>query len=837
MAHSGPTSAATLSELCGESCRDIERWFQGLPFLSFSKRAAGWQFCSDQFQAFAASKLRDEVRNATGRIVTRLLEAPDSDESITRLPSHLSRLGNSELLTEWLNASRIVAILFRQRAVATLDPVLRSAAKICHEGRNDGALTKYSLSRSILKELALATGIEKEIRARGAVGDMDGALAVANSAPLLTQRVRLLATAVDSLSGVPGFDRERITEEIQEIVAGIDTGELTQEEAIDIATDLYPVDAGLAVSLLKGATGEDSEEGTFEAAMASVSMAAFTNRVSEEARQTGGDAVPKDVPLDRKLRQFLNASLVFYQEKTGQEVLEATDSVEDVGERLYIQRKWAARNPKRPGAILVVQAAVQDAITSASFTPNATFYREISTPLPFEENAEARRKLVAILDGQRAVIQRQGPTVDFVRLELCLARCDVVDGDAQRAAQRLENAYYTIEDLSDVETKASCLAWFAGELASLGERAVIDERTSVGDVVTAEFEAMLRRIIQDGAEQLVALTQALQALAIHEPARAIEVASRLNTLERRDSAMLQVAFTMCGPMVDRVETDLLLSLLGRLERGPGHDAAIELSARRLREETAEGRLDANAWQRLAESAQRCCSAGSRARALAEGVVSLAELGGHDPLLSELEGQLTKEFGAVANPREKYDLACELVATLQPIRPDLARIVFGYLEGSGGTIRQSESVGTGVWLVMDLLTKAAFALGRRNDLHDDDVRRVCTAIDKVDDPAQRMELFSTLGLYLWREQHATQLEEVAVRWLWPDLDSLLLNGDEAVRFAAWEAASPVAWLCDKERCKAALATFPNLVKNSCLSQVAFCVLNKQPTGDHSMIVAS
>lgn len=833
VAHGGPTSAEALAELCGESSTDIDRWFQGLPFLAYSRRVAGWQFCSDQFRAFAESKLKEKVRDATGLIVTSLLKEPDSDESISRLPSYLDRLGNSELLMEWLNERRIVAILFRQRAVASLDPVLRTAATICHEGRNYGALTMYSLSRSILKEVALATGMEKEIRARGAVGDMDGALAVANSAPLLTQRARLLAVAVDALSAMPGFDRGRIVEEIREIVGGIDKGELTPEEAVDIATELYAVDAGLAVGLLKEATGEDVGEDSFEVAMASVSVAAFNSRRrSDDAagRQGGGEAVPKDVPLDRKFRQFLNASMVFYQEKTGQEVLAATESVEDVSERLFIQRKWASKNPTRVGAITVVEAAVQDAITSASFTPNATFYREIATPLPYERDTERRRKLVAVLDGQRAVMQRQGPTVDFVRLQLCLARCDVVDGDVGRAVQRLENAYYTIEELTDLETRASCLAWFAGELSSLGEREALEARTSVGEVVSAEFEAVLGRVVEDGAEQLTALTDALQALAVHDPERAMAVALRLNTFERRDAALLRVAFTMCSGLGDRLDADLLHRVMERIEPGPGLDAAMELSARRVREEIAEGRLDVQAWKRVVAALGRCCSAGSRVRVLAEAVASLAEKGEGPVLQSQLEAQLMAAFDAVASPREKYDVACEMVAALQPACPELARTVFTYLEGSEPTMRQSEGVGRGLWLVMDLLTKAAFALGRRNDLQDDDVRRVCGAMDKVDEPVPRMELFSALGLYLWREGHTAQLEEVALRWIWPDLEALLENGDQSVRFAAWARACPVAWIYDKERCKEALATFPALVRNACFEEIAVCILNKQPPGE-------
>ena len=831
VANGGPTSVHALAEQCGESKKRIEHWFQDLPFLSYSRRASGWQFCSDQFRAFAETKLKDKVLEATGQIVTSLLEQPDSEESISRLPSYLDRIGDSELLMGWLNESRMVSILFKQRTVASVDPVLRSAVRICHEGRNDGALTMYSLSRSILKELALATGMEKEIRARSAVGDMDGALTVANSAPLLTQRVRMLSVAVDSLSATPGFDRGRIVEEIREIVEGIEKRELTVEEAVDIATELYPVDAGLAVGLLKEATGEELGEESFEAAMATVSVAALlSRRGGEETGQPTREVVPKDVPLDKKLRQLLNASQVFYQEKTGQEVLEATESVEDVSERLFIQRKWASRNPKRAGAIEVVEAALQDAITAGTFTPNATFYREIATPLPHEGDGKRRRKLVAMLDGQGAIMEKQGPTVDYVRLQLCLARCDMVDGDIGRAVQRLENSYYTIEDLSDFETKMSSLAWFSGELSSSGVRGTLDGHTSVAEVVADEFETVLSRVLEHGAEQLVALTNVLEALAVHRPEYAMDTALRLNTFERRDAALLQVAYTMCSGQVERLDTDVLFRVLAKIEPGPGLDTAMELAARRVREEVTEARLEKDAWKNVLTSTERCCSAASRARILAEVVANLAEHGGCCTFQSEAEERLIEEFHAIASPGEKYDVACGLVAALQSPCPEMAKMVFSHLEGSERTMRHSEGVRRGLSLVMDLLTKAAFALGRRNNLREEDVRRVCQTIDKVDEPVAKIELFSTLGLYLWREGHTSQLKEVVAQWLWPDLEALLESEDRAVRFMAWAMAFPVAWLCNKERCKEAVRNFPTLVKNACFTELAFCVLNKQPPGE-------
>ena len=161
LAHGRPVATETLSMQSGVSADNIQRWFHELPLVTYSLKSNGWQFCSDQLRDLARTKLRKEVDEAMGQIVSRLLQDPDSDASISQLPNYLDQLGASDVLMEWLTERRMAAILMKQRSVASLDSMLRSAVRICHDRRSDGALTLYSLSRAILNEISHATGMEK----------------------------------------------------------------------------------------------------------------------------------------------------------------------------------------------------------------------------------------------------------------------------------------------------------------------------------------------------------------------------------------------------------------------------------------------------------------------------------------------------------------------------------------------------------------------------------------------------------------------------------------------------------------------------------------------------
>ena len=121
------------------------------------------------------------------------------------------------------------------------------------------------------------------------------------------------------------------------------------------------------------------------------------------------------------------------------------------------------------------------------FTPNASFYREISGPLAFIADDARRKRIVEIIDGQSSVIMDKGPTVDFVRVGLRLAECDVISNKLESASMRLEFIFLdAIEPVEELETRMTCLAWFASELHKFDPRKQLDPYTEVREVIESE---------------------------------------------------------------------------------------------------------------------------------------------------------------------------------------------------------------------------------------------------------------------------------------------------------------------------------------------------------------
>ena len=831
-AYGSPVDSKTLAAHCETAKANIEKVFSSLPFLVFSEKAMGWEFLSDSFRSFAEGKLGALVSQATEAIAETLLQRPDSTESLAQLPAYLERAGKTDALVDWLHERRLAAILLKTRTAAGIDPTLRAAISICHRARRDRALTTYALSRSVIQQASQITGIEYEIRARSAFGDVDGALAVANDVPLLTQRMRLLAVAVEALSNSPGFDSTPLREEIREIYQSLDLQSLPSEEGIDIATDLYPIDAELALKLLKQVTQSQGDEGSFELAVARVTVAALQTKTSSETRghESKVTPVPKDLLVDKKLRRLLEASEIFFQPKSAADVLQATHSITDVSERLFVLRKWVARHPLRNDALDVVEVAIHDAIASPQFVPTASFYRELSTPLPYTVDIARRQTTVAMLDGQKEVIRKKGPVVDYVRLQLRLAECDFADGDFQRATERLEQLYMdSIESVDELETRSSCLAWFTAEVHKFDPAGRLDQWSVVKDMVTNDFDDTVTTILSTSAEHFEILQDTISALAISKPEAALTVSRRLNTIERRTSAFHQTIVSMCHATTTTPPSDVMLDALDEMASGQQFDAAFWEAVRRLCHDLASGQREPEDLNCVFSRLPKCSSAVIRTKCLAEIAGALREQPDDHALRISVDASLANEFGSIASPRDKYRTACELVPTLQQRRPDLAKTVFDFLAAESRVVSGSEDVEQGVIYIVDLLTKAAYALAESKLLSEGDLTRVCDTASRVPDVQERLTLLSRLAFYLWRAGDSRAFSDVVNQKVWPALAELG-GTDDATVYQAWRQAYPAVWLDDRDRARNGIAAFPDSVRGDCTYALSSALLRKQPPGE-------
>ena len=623
-----------------------------------------------------------------------------------------------------------------------------------------------------------------------------------------------------------------IVQEVRELAARVDVSLLSSEDAIELATDVYPIDAQLAVSLLRKATQGDVDDTSLEIAIARVSVSALTSRLSTESER-GGDihqSTPLDLVGDEKLRKLLEASAGFYRAKDAIELLEATRDIEDASERLFVQRKWITQHSRREDVIDVIEATVANAISESQFTANATFYREIVAPLPYCSTSYRRKAIVEIVEGQESVIKKRGPTVDFVRLQLILAECDCMDGELVKAVERMLVLYLeTVGTLDELEMKVTCLAWLSANFGVYRALQDLPDFIELREMIDSEVEETLQQILNDGADHFAILTDALRAFARRVPDKAKQIANQLNTIDRRNMARYRIMRTMCMSTSQVPPVDILFSIFDDLEEGAEFGPALHDIAKRVCRGIENGEFAAESLTEIYARIDTGQSSVTKLKILGE-LAQTSESGEyHEDFIAGIHKRFLEEFAAIANPRAKYTVACELIAKLNSSVPSLANALFKHLTGSDRRAAISEDVERGSYYVLDLLVKSASALAKCRLLSDGDVERVRSVIAKIEDPYRKTTLFGRLAFFFWREDESKVFSEIVNRDIWPVLTDLE-GKDPRTQHQSWRNAYPVVWLEDRVRARHATQGFPESVRNACASAACFSLLRAQPPGE-------
>ena len=832
LAYGRPVSAPQLSVHTRLEANELENILKTLPFLTYSANLGGWEFSSEPFRDFADTKLRQKVKKVTETIATRLLRAPDSDEALALLPQFLQRIGDANKILDWFDEERFARILLQSRTPAWTEPILRNAIVLSHDARNDRALTTYSILRSIVPQITNTTGIEHEIRARCALGDIEGAQAVANAAPLLSQRLRLLAVLVDAASDQPGIAIQPLKEDLRALVSKIDLAVLQKEEAIDLAIDLYPVDQRLALRVLKSALKDDEEDGSFEIAMARITVAALQSKQSGQTAIDRDESTPKStaVLVDERVQKFIDATKLSLTANSATEVLSLANRIEESSEKLFILRKWIDQHRTEDDVLEVVESAINHAILARDFTPTATFYREILEPLPYAADKIRRLKLIAMVDAQSPLMRSKGPTIDYVRVQLLLASCHCDEQEWENAGTRLEDLYLDcIATIENIETRTACLSWSLAHLERHDPSGSLDAVSQFRAVVESEFGEWVNRVLNDCAEQYTILEKSLEALALCIPRRGLDLCTRLNTATRKTEALFYFVKVIARDLQATEHLEVAFEAIDLLTPSPSLDDALNVVGERIARNIRTGMHWSEDLERWLARLPRCTSATEKCESLGKVAAALSSKGEESDRIGGIADEMLSEFDRIRNPRDRYTMGCKLIVLLHRRAPIVARRIYELLSRDNEVSRLSENVEDGSYYILGLLTKASCALSRAGLLRSADVRRICSMVGGLPDVYMRVRLFSRLAFFYWREGETAHFASIVNEHIWSELDSLA-DGDQELLFTSWIDAYGVVWLENRDRARSTISSFPESVRHSCVRNLCFSLLYRLPPGE-------
>jgi hypothetical protein len=419
-----------LARITGLQADAVQDALARLPFVEASDGGHAVAFVSEPFRRFATTKLQALKRSVDDLLIKDLLSRPDTEHAMDRLPSYLYRAGRLDQLITYLSPTYFDRTLASSQSLVPIkqkvDLGLRASARL----QRDADLVNFASHKSALLQLDSADVWQAEIDARMALDDFPTALALAQSARIREDRLHLLASIAKG-KRLKGLTPEpELIDQIRLLYDQIDKDHIGSR-AFDLAPELLCSCPDLAMELMDRASAADASDSDYEYAR----LAIAARRVPLPAEVDSGlsEQIRSRIRSPR-LRSFTEELALLVGEYTARQIIAAASKLKDASAKLYYLRNWAMQNRRRADAHEVVDFGLTVAIQATEYTPNARDIRELATPLPFLTDAAITERLLAVLEGQLGSIEKYGPTIDYVCLQLLIARAQLPHAESKRAS-------------------------------------------------------------------------------------------------------------------------------------------------------------------------------------------------------------------------------------------------------------------------------------------------------------------------------------------------------------------------------------------------------------------
>ena len=494
-----------------------------LDFLVVEKGTVS--FISESFRKFAVKKLlhmKDEIIN---KQIMRMLEKPTSDRSLRFLPSYL------EMAQRYEDILAITSDDFLKNAIGitqslcpikkNIDIAIRAASGIMRYGD----LLKFSLEKSMISQLDFTDVLSSEIEAQMSLGNHDLAIQLANGCYLKEDRLHMLAI-IAKIIKQDGSIPESLVEQIKNIYSQIDIKNLGRK-AMDIATDLIHSCPNLALELVEKSICENNETVSLDLAFTKLSLAAIESSRDYKFTEDFLDRISPHIK-NPDIKKFFQGASILLGDLSTIDVIREVNKLESISDKLRFLRLWLISNKDSDDAYQIVEYALDLAIKTSDYVPDAKVLREIATPLPYIKDINKSKQLLGYFDSQKDAIKQLGPTEDYIRLELICARTES-KFDQDKVRNRMVELYYEIEAIEDIGLKALCLSRVLVDLNHIDKEMVLEEQEQFHCLIAEELEKTLDMLLMVSAEHFLVAKNIIESLAKDKFHIAFNLIERMNT--------------------------------------------------------------------------------------------------------------------------------------------------------------------------------------------------------------------------------------------------------------------------------------------------------------------
>jgi hypothetical protein len=503
-----------------------------LRFIRINPQSGEMSFVSNSFREFAAQRLAQHRSRVHDRIIEVLTAERTTATAVEHLPGYLEATGREKELLTYLTLDHLAIISEGMHSLQPAMRLLRHGFSTSVALGQPASSFRCALHAGLLTEVGAASVLTSEIEARLANNEDELALAIVQGALLKEDRLEGLATIVKSYTARGQTPDGALLTEIRQLAEAVDYSR-TPSRAVAIASDLIIALPDVAIALVDKSTKADSEY------PADVAYAALTIAAQDLAReQADAGAIQESVsnriksPNVRTLARTLSVVVGSY---TSDEVLRRADEMRSTRECLYLLERWTSNNADDSEAHKVISYAIGRMLRATDFSLDAKTFRRLATPLPYiaAVHPYEANTILRSIDAQLGMLEKNGPSVDYVRLCMSLAEAEAT-WNAEGALSRFEQLSYFAANL-ECELRVEALARIIVALTADVHSRLKPVLATLLSTLQATLSNSIDELLSGTAEHYEVLKRTVRALGSADLALTSDIIDRVNTAERRDA--------------------------------------------------------------------------------------------------------------------------------------------------------------------------------------------------------------------------------------------------------------------------------------------------------------
>lgn len=757
---------------------------QRCTFIRLSDQSSGGvHFVSASFRNYAADQLRDQRLHTWSRLASYFLKIKETDRASGLLPTYLDRADKPAELLALLDASTFIKLTETSDSFIPLIDRSRLGLDTALQLKRHAEALRFGIQSGLVAETSPLRTAKAEVLARLSVGDNVSAITLAQTSVLKKHRLQLLAVIARYYKEHGLSAETEILDTISNLCGQVTAAELGGD-LFDTASDIMYTKPDLALRLISQSVDGRPDDRSVDWTL--IRLSAFASSIPGNADDVSNPAADiRSKIRDPRARNLSAAISMLVDGTSAREILKQAATFSTVDDQISFLRQWCRNTEEPESAHLVIDHAVYLSIRSTEYTATARDYRDLATPLPKMQDSASISSLISAFDIQKEAARKTGPTQDFVQFQLLVAEAENLVSPV-RSGQRLAEVYYFVQQVTDIEVRATCLALILAAAPRIDPSGAFQDSQDIKDLCEGQFQEELEKLLSSTADHYAVTESIIEALAVWRTDLALQVIDKLNYQSRRDRARADLAMHLLEVPSTDLKYSYLQGMLGAFSDPELNDSVVEETINRFSRISSPTADLASRSQvlRYLDSAPSIGDPVAACKALSGAIVFLAKSGSGSGLTEKLKAALKKRWQSIDDAGVRLRIGYRAVSRLADYNRAFAEEFLAEIEGDA--LYKDDSSNGAIIQCVRLAIRAYAGLLPQHLETEADFERLSETVDGISSRSIRVRLWSDLALRCMRNKCADEAKKIVQSRLRPLLDALRVTNEydwrEAMTYA-------------------------------------------------------